>query len=288
MPAPRSPRAAPAERVLACTVRGCACALERSGRAFVCARGHSFDVARSGYLNLLQPQDRRSLAAGDSADVVRARARLEAAGIGRALASELRRTVAELALAAGAVAVELGSGTGALLFRLAREHALDALGIDLSVAAAEHAARAHPGLAWVVANADRRLPLVDGSVTLLLSVHARRRPDELARVLAPGGRLLVAVPAADDLLELRAALLGRGETRDRAGTLLRELAPFFALERRSTARERSRLSSAQLLDCLRSTYRGGRRSERERLEALGDASVTRASEVLLFASSSGR
>ncbi|HKO57080.1 MAG TPA: rRNA (guanine-N1)-methyltransferase, partial [Thermoanaerobaculia bacterium] len=46
-----------------------------AGRSWVCPRGHSFDVARSGYLNLLQPQDRRSAYPGDSAAAVAARRR---------------------------------------------------------------------------------------------------------------------------------------------------------------------------------------------------------------------
>ncbi len=80
---------------LLCTVRGCGEPLRRSGGSWSCARGHSFDVAKRGYVNLLQPQDRRSLDAGDSAAVVAARRRLAAAGYDRelivALAEELRR-----------------------------------------------------------------------------------------------------------------------------------------------------------------------------------------------------
>jgi hypothetical protein len=34
------------------------------------ARGHSFDIARSGYINLLQPQERRARRPGDATDAV--------------------------------------------------------------------------------------------------------------------------------------------------------------------------------------------------------------------------
>src|SRR5205823_563284 len=51
--------------VLLCTVRGCREPLRRDDRRYVCARGHSFDLAKSGYLNLLQAQDRRSASPGD-------------------------------------------------------------------------------------------------------------------------------------------------------------------------------------------------------------------------------
>ena len=58
-----------------CTVRGCDLPLDVRGPAWRCSRGHAFDVGRSGYANLLQPQDRRSAEPGDSAAMVQARAR---------------------------------------------------------------------------------------------------------------------------------------------------------------------------------------------------------------------
>ena len=68
---------------------------------------------------------------------------------------------------------------------------------------------------WVVANADRRLPVSDHSTTLLLSVHARRNAQEAARVLTAGGHCVIAVPADDDLIELREAVQGTAVERDR-------------------------------------------------------------------------
>src|SRR4051812_46772176 len=67
---------------LACSVRDCGLPLSRQLRTWTCGRGHSFDLARAGYVNLLQPQDRRSAYAGDQADAVAARARLLDNGIG--------------------------------------------------------------------------------------------------------------------------------------------------------------------------------------------------------------
>src|SRR5262245_9574208 len=145
---------------LACSVRECGLELARREKSLVCPRGHAFDVARSGYVNLLQPQDRRSLAAGDSEEGLAARARLGAAGAGEALLAELVRTVRELDLPRGAVALELGSGTGEVLAAISESCGLAAAGIDLASSAAEQAARRFPSCTWIVANADRRLPLL--------------------------------------------------------------------------------------------------------------------------------
>lgn len=268
---------------LACSVRDCGLLLEPRERALACARGHSFDVARSGYLNLLQPQDRRSQAPGDTKGAVEARATLLAEGVGRAIVDGFVQRAAGLALGDDPLVVDLGSGSGEALAELAGLRSITGVGIDLSTAAVEHAARRFPALTWVVANADRRLPLLDRSVDLVLSLHARRNPAECARILASGGFLLIAVPAHDDLVELRALVQGEGIERERADALLPDHEPFFTLLERSSVRERRRLDRDALLDLLRGTYRGERVSAADRVAALDSLDVTLASEFFLFA-----
>ncbi len=268
---------------LACSVRGCGLPLERRGPAWVCPRGHAYDVARSGYLNLLQPQDRRSLTAGDAKAQVVARAALMRVGIGRGVVDLVVKRATALNLGDDPTVVDLGSGTGEALGALAGERTIAGIGIDLSIAATEYAARRFPKLTWVVANADRRLPILDRSVDLILSLHARRNPAECARVLARGGSLLVAVPAPDDLIELRALIQGQGLERERADALLAEHEPFFAVVERFSVRERLHLERESLLNLLRAAYRGGRASAAERVEALGNLEVTLASEIFVLA-----
>ena len=82
----------------------------------------------------------------------------------------------------------------------------------------------------------------------------------------PGGRLVVAVPAPDDLAELREAVLGSAAREDRVAKVVEEHAAHFELVGRREARERRRFSAAQLEDLLVSTYRGGRAGRRERAQ----------------------
>jgi 23S rRNA (guanine745-N1)-methyltransferase len=240
-------------------------------------------VARSGYLNLLQPQDRRSLAAGDSAVAVEARARLHAAGVGKTLINALVHRLASLQLPADAVIADLGSGSGDALGTCAAERAVTAIGIDLSAAAARHAARRFPRLTWVVANADRRLPFVDASLSFLQSLHGRRNPTECARVLTPSGFLFIAVPAADDLVELRELIQGASIERSRVDALLAEHEPLFTPVEQFSTREQHTLNHESLMDLLQSTYRGARTSVRGRLESLSTMGVTVASDCVVFA-----
>jgi 23S rRNA (guanine745-N1)-methyltransferase len=301
---------------LACTVRGCGAPLARAGACWRCPSGHSFDVSRRGYVNLLQPQDRRSLAAGDSAVAVDARARSLERGVGRALQSELVAVVYALGLPPGAIAVELGSGTGDLLRELAATAGFGCIGLDLSVPAIEHAARVEretlaagatgAPCTWVVANADRRLPLLDGSAALVLSVQGRRNPSEALRVLAPGGSWLIAVPGVDDLAELRAAAIGaldddsemgtrqhgvasgadvQPSSRSRLDVLLWELVEQhlpFQVARRGSSCTRQVLDAVALADLCSGTYTGLRRREAERVAALQSLAITLHSDWALL------
>ena len=275
-------------------MRRCGLPLQRRDGTFVCGAGHSYDIARSGYVNLLQPQDRRSREAGDSRAAVEARASLLAAGVGRTLIDAIANRAATLdlgrlkaaptmsdRLTAAPTIVDLGCGSGDALAALT-SRAGTGVGIDLSTAAVERAARHFPDRTWVVANADRRLPLLDRSVDLVLSLHARRNPAEVVRVLAQTGVLLVAVPAADDLIELREMIQGQRQERDRAGVVLEEHAPLFHLVDRSVVRETLELDREALLNLLRGTYRGVRRGAAQRVAALTRMNVTLASDLLVF------
>lgn len=272
---------------LACGVRGCGLALARVERApgalerrLACAQGHSFDLARSGYCNLLQPNDRRSLEAGDSAEQVAARTRLHVRGAD----AELVRALVELArVERGAPMLEVGCGPGFALEALARAHAPLALGLDLSAHAIDAAARRVRDVAWVVANADRRLPVLDRALEVVLSVTGPKNWPEFRRVLAPGGRAIVAVPAADDLIELRESLLGEGRPAERVEATLAAAGADFELVQRSSARTRVELDRAGLADLLLATYRGARRREAERADALESLTVTLAVDLLVLA-----
>lgn len=191
---------------LACPV--CGEGLARDGAALRCAAGHSFDIARQGYVNLLR---RAAPENADTPEMLAARDRFLVAGHYAPIAA----AVAEACRGAGRI-VEVGAGTGYYL-NAALDAAPDAEGLatDVSPAAARRAARCHPRAAAVVADTWQRLPLPDGAVDLVLCVFAPRNPAEFARVLRPGGRAVIVVPGPGHLRELREGygLLGVGEDK---------------------------------------------------------------------------
>jgi 23S rRNA (guanine745-N1)-methyltransferase len=232
--------------MLLCPVRGCHQALAREERRVLCPRGHSFDIARSGYINLLQPQDRRSKQPGDTLAAVRARRRLHDRGV----TEPLRRAIAEiLAASPSDVVLDAGCGDGFYLGTLARETGFDAHGVDISIPAVDAAARRYPRCEWIVANADRFVPYADRSFSIVWSITARMNADEFRRVLRDDGRLLVALPAPDDLIELR------GAGRDRVARTVETFARVFTLVDQTHVATAADLDAAAVQDVLHSVYR---------------------------------
>ena len=121
---------------LACSVRGCHQPLTRRGAAYACDRGHTFDIARSGYLNLLQPQDRRSRDARRPPQPpwTPARACWPPAIGASILAGFVDARRAALETPADAVVLDLGCGTGeAAGARRPTVTGAGGIGIDISV-----------------------------------------------------------------------------------------------------------------------------------------------------------
>lgn len=179
-----------------------------TARALRCPRGHSFDVARQGYVDLLAG---RSPHTGDSAAMVAARADFLAAGhydvISTALATASTGALTDQRPEAYPLVVEPGAGTGRHLAAvLAALPDARGLALDVSKPALRRAARAHPRAGAALADTWQRLPLAGGSTAVLLNVFAPRNGAEFHRVLHPAGALLVVTPAEDHLTELVGAL----------------------------------------------------------------------------------
>ena len=267
---------------LRCTVRGCGLDLACSEAVARCARGHAFDRARDGYWSLLQPQDRRRSAAGDRDVATAARAAWLARGFASGLLAAMREEIDALRLPPGSAAIDIGCGDGAITAAVLGDRGLEVCGIDLATHAIRRAARAHPALTWVVANADRALPLADHSSALALSIFGRRPAGEMRRVLDRSGTAILVLPGEDDLIELRGLVQGEKLRRDRVDEALAALSPAFSLVRRRSWRSMALHDRDALSEALAMTYRGARRAERARLGEAASLTVTLSAEILVL------
>lgn len=189
----------------------CGGEFELAERTLRCSQRHAYDLAKQGYANLTgaaQP------AHADTAAMVTARAELLDAGRYAAIAGTV---LAALPPDVGTV-LDVGTGTGYYVSQvLEARPAARALGIDISVAACRRAARTHPRLGVVTADAWSRLPVASGAVDLILSVFSPRNAEEFARVLRPGGTLITVTPTADHLIEAQGGLRTAGSRAGQGG-----------------------------------------------------------------------
>lgn len=221
----------------------CGEALAQAGeQALRCPRGHSFDIARQGYVNLTPG---RSPHSGDTAEMIADRMAFLAKGHYDFIAQALAET-AEAGRGTGGLILDAGTGTGHYLARV-----LDAvpdaagLGIDVSKPALRRAARSHPRAGAALADLWRPLPLADASVTVLLDVFAPRNGPEFRRVLRPDGVLLVVTPAPDHLAELVDAFGLIRVDPAKAERVADSLGAGLRAEARTTHRRSMRLTPAQ-------------------------------------------
>ncbi|WP_165164363.1 methyltransferase domain-containing protein [Corynebacterium qintianiae] len=174
----------------------------------VSASGHSYDVAKQGYVTLSGGSGLNH--EGDSLDMVTSREVFLSQGHFAPFVEAVTDRVSHALEATHAdepVVLEVGAGTGYYL-----SHTLDSIegsrgvGLDISVPAARRLAKAHPRVGAVVADVWHGLPLLDGSVNAITVIFAPRNPAEFARVLAPEGEVVVLIADHGHLDELREPL----------------------------------------------------------------------------------
>jgi 23S rRNA (guanine745-N1)-methyltransferase len=198
----------------------CATGLADEGGSVRCAAGHTFDIARSGYLNVASGAPQPTTA--DTKGMVASRLEFLGAGLFDPLIEAVARVTAEAVASSdrptGAI-VDSGGGTGEYLAAVlgalemraeecargpvpAQDFRIGIL-LDASKHAAAAAARQLPeNAAAVVCDIWKQLPLHDDSASVVLDVFAPRNAAEFARVLAPGGTLVVVTPTPEHMREL--------------------------------------------------------------------------------------
>jgi 23S rRNA (guanine745-N1)-methyltransferase len=176
------------------------------GQSLCCERGHSFDIARQGYINLLSAGDKRSKDPGDSREMVVARGDF----LDRGHYQPVAQRMAELLLpqvGTGAVVLDAGCGEGYYLQQLDQAclssdfPSVNFLGLDISKWAVQAAARRLPAT-WLVAS-NRNIPVADHCVDALLSVFGFPAYDSFRKALKQDGLLLLVNAGPRHLIELR-------------------------------------------------------------------------------------
>lgn len=224
----------------------CAGALHPVGGRLRCENGHSFDIARQGYISLLTGSATK--VTGDTAAMLDARAAFQGGGHFTPIADAVIGTlVVPGTPAADPLILEVGAGTGYYTARV-----LDALprargiALDVSKFAGRRCARVHPRAAAVVADAWRGLPIRAAALDAVLSVFAPRNPAAVAASLGPHGRYVVVTPTTRHLGELIRPLDMVRVDPDKDRRLDKSMAGYFELEDHATVEYSMRLVRADM------------------------------------------
>jgi 23S rRNA (guanine745-N1)-methyltransferase len=190
---------------LACPLDGLA--LSRENNSWRCANGHSFDIARQGYVHLLPVQNKRSRDPGDSKEMVAARQAFLAAGYYQGVAAGVTDALKRWTESASSLRIlDAGCGEGYYLRQLQQNGlTLFASGLDISkwaVIAASKQNPAHQSAQWLVGS-NANLPLLPESQDVVLCMFGFPVYSEFSRVLKNNGLLIKVDAGPDHLLELR-------------------------------------------------------------------------------------
>lgn len=174
-----------------------------------CPKGHSFDVAGSGYVNLLPSSRGSAHLPGDNPEMMRARRDFLALGFYEPLLGLLSQAVSSRC-PADPVLIDAGCGEGYYTSGLAsalraQGQSPTVYGFDLSKTGVQYAAKRDKSLRCAVASVYN-LPLPEACAHAVLSLFAPVAGQEFWRVLRPGGWLLVAAPSPRHLFGLKQAL----------------------------------------------------------------------------------
>jgi 23S rRNA (guanine745-N1)-methyltransferase len=225
----------------------CAAPLEWNQKECRCTNGHSFDLAKEGYANLLLSHQRKSNHPGDDTAMIQARRRFLDSGAYESLKELLQHSISHLP---HSTILDCGCGEGRFLGALSGLR----FGVDVSKDAIRCAAKRYKDAKWIVANGMRKLPFADHSMDLILSVLAPRNPEEFARILKPDGALLLGVPGPNHLIELRSLLSAKaGDFEEKADEAAAKCAPYFSEVNRELLRYETTLNPAQIADLIQMT-----------------------------------
>ena len=184
--------------------------LIKEGRTYKCSKNHSFDLSKSGHVNLLLDNQKHSKMPGDDKDMVLSRKHfLEKnyyKGISDKLNEIILRNIPENSDKKINI-LDIGCGEGYYTGNL--KNFLDKnniqseiIGIDISKEAVISASKSHKGINWIVASATN-IPVCDESLDFIICMFAKIIPEEKMRTLKKGGKLIIVSTGENHLLQMK-------------------------------------------------------------------------------------
>ncbi len=193
--------------MLVCPV--CAGSLRTADKRMVCQNGHSFDIAKEGYVNLL-----RTNKSGDRIGDDKLAARCRRDFLSKGYYAPLRDTLVALFADKQGMLLDICCGEGYYTSAIAGNSELQVYGFDISKEMIRLGAK-RGGFTAFVANMAA-IPVADNSFDYCTHLFAPFQEAEFFRVLKPGGRLYTVIPGSHHLWGLKKAVYDTPYLNDEA------------------------------------------------------------------------
>lgn len=199
----------------------CGESLTKNEKTMACPEGHSFDISRQGYVNLLMSNSSSVKRHGDDRLMVGARYDFLNQGCYLPVLNNVQELM-ESAVSENALIIDAGCGecwyTAGVYEKLVSSgHRVQMIGADISKEALKYGSRRSREITLTVASVSS-LPVKDGEADAVMSIFAPFIPQEFGRALKKGGYLLRAVPLERHLFSLKAAVYDRPYLNDPVNT----------------------------------------------------------------------
>lgn len=168
-------------------------------RCAACVKGHRFDIAKEGYVNLL-----RSNKSGDKIGDDKLAARCRRDFLSKGYYAPLKDALVQIFADKQGSLLDICCGEGYYTSAMAGNQSLRVYGFDISKEMVRLAAK-RGGITAFVANMAS-IPVADGSFDYATHLFAPFNEGEFARILKPGGCLYTVIPGSHHLWGLKQAL----------------------------------------------------------------------------------
>ncbi len=184
----------------------CKAKLNMENRTYFCSNGHSFDMAKQGYVNLLPANKKHSDNPGDSKEMVLARRDFLESGNYDCFTDKLCEIINSLFHDDKINIADCGCGEGYYDGMLTNINCqFDLYGFDISKEAVRFASGKYKAYNYAVGSCFD-MPLCSNSFDLALNIFAPMVESEMARILKKDGYMIYAVPGKEHLMGLKKLL----------------------------------------------------------------------------------
>ena len=187
----------------------CGKELIENSKSLCCANNHNFDIAKSGYVNLLMSNQISAKHHGDDKLMVRSRQSFLNKGYYNVILESVINTVNKY-VKSGIRIIDVGCGecyytSNIYEFLKKNQIATQMIGIDISKDALVAGAKRNSEIKLAVASIFR-IPVMDNSCDMLFNFFAPNSPEEFNRIIKKEGIIIRIIPLEKHLWSLKKAV----------------------------------------------------------------------------------